>query len=376
MSVDLTRLDTVAPEQVSWLWPGRVPLGKLVTLDGDPGLGKSTLALTMAATITRGGHWPDGTRCDHPGGVLVMSAEDGLADTIRPRLDAAGADVTRVHSVNGRRLTDMELEPLWLSESGVLRDAIEKTSARLLIIDVLMAYLSGDAHKDQDVRRILGPLARVADETACTMLLLRHLNKAKGSDPLYRGGGSIGIVGAARSGLLVAPDPDDNDVRVLTSVKHNLAARAKSWAFRVVAVNINGVDTSRVEWIGEDPRGALELMSDGDTAENFGDMTNKVLDFVVSNGEVRSAQIAKACGISGKAANQYLTRLENRKKIVRIGRGLYGPAKSSEMQDEGSEGSEGFARRILPNEDFGPGPGLGSPQNRQNLQDDYLRISG
>jgi hypothetical protein len=272
-----------------------------------------------------------------------MSAEDGLGDTIRPRLDAAGADVARVHSVNGHRPTTAELEPVSLSDSGVLRDAITETGARLLIIDVLMAYLSGDAHKDQDVRRVLGPLARVADETACTVLLLRHLNKAKGSDPLYRGGGSIGIVGAARAGLLVVPDPDDHDLRVLATVKNNLAPQANSWVFRVVAVNVNGVDTSRVDWIGEDVRGASELMSDGDAADNFGEMTNKVLDFVMSEREVRTAQVAEACGISDKVANQYLNRLVKRSKIIRIGRGLYGPVKSSATQGEESEESEVFA---------------------------------
>jgi hypothetical protein len=207
-------------------------------------------------------------------------------------------------------------------------------------------------------------------------LLLRHLNKARGSDPLYRGGGSIGIVGAARSGLLVAPDPDDNDVRVLATVKNNLAARANSWAFRVVPVNINGVDTSRVDWIGEDDRGAAELMSDGDAADNFGEMTNKVLDFVMSKSEVRTAEVAEACGITDKAANQHLSRLVNRHKINRIGRGLYGPLKSSATQGEESEESEVFASATLPSEDFEPAPELVSLQNLQNLRDDGLRIPG
>jgi hypothetical protein len=94
-------LSEVTPERLSWLWPLRLPLGKLVTLDGDPGVGKSTLALKMAAIITTAGRWPDGTRCLHPGDVILMSAEDGLADTIRPRLDAARADVTKVHAIKG-----------------------------------------------------------------------------------------------------------------------------------------------------------------------------------------------------------------------------------------------------------------------------------
>ena len=232
-----TRLADVQPERVSWLWPGRIPVGKLVTLDGDPGLGKSTLALDITATITTAGTWPDGSICGYPGAVLLMSAEDGLADTVRPRLDAAGADVTKVHAVDGVPVdADGTLRPPTLADVLALEEAIHRTGARLLVIDVVMAYLPDgtDSHKDQDIRRVLSRLAALADRTGCTVLLLRHLNKAKGGDPLYRGGGSIGIVGAARAGLLVAPDPDDPERRVLASVKSNLGPAPESLAYRLV----------------------------------------------------------------------------------------------------------------------------------------------
>jgi hypothetical protein len=113
-----------------------------------------------------------------------------------------------------------------------------------------MAYLptGADSHKDQDIRRVLTRLAAVADRTSCTVLLLRHLNKAKGGDPMYRGGGSIGIVGADRSGMLVAPDPDDLNRRVLTSVKSNLGPPPDSLMYRLVGVGDHGV--ARVQWEG------------------------------------------------------------------------------------------------------------------------------
>jgi RecA-family ATPase len=174
--VTLTRLADVEPECVSWLWPGRIPLGKLVTLDGDPGLGKSTLALTFATPITTAGTWPDGSVCEQPGAVLIMSAEDGLADTVRPRLDAAGADVSKVHAIEGVPLIDEDtgertLRPPSLADVAALEDAINRTGARLLIIDVLMAYLpaGADSHKDQDIRRVLSRLAALADRTGCTI---------------------------------------------------------------------------------------------------------------------------------------------------------------------------------------------------------------
>lgn len=207
----VVRLADVTPERVSWLWPGRLPAGKLVVLDGDPAVGKSTLALSISATVTTGGRWPDGTRCAHLGDVVLLSAEDGLADTVRPRLDAAGADVTRVHAAQG--YPDPEcpgtLVPPTLADVAGLRELVMRVGARLLVVDVLMAYLPGgtDAHKDQHVRRILSRLATMADETGCTVLVLRHLSKGVGGSPLYRGGGSIGIIGAARGACSLRPTP-------------------------------------------------------------------------------------------------------------------------------------------------------------------------
>jgi RecA-family ATPase len=264
--VALTRLADVQPERVSWLWEGYLPVGKLVTLDGDPGLGKSTLSDDMAAKVTTGGTWPDGTRCDYPGDVLLMSAEDGLADTVRPRLDAAGADVTRVHAVDGVPIVDADgyrtLRPPTLADVAALEAAVVQTGARLLVIDVVMAYLpSGtDSHKDQDIRRVLSRLASMADRTGCTVLLLRHLNKAKGGDPLYRGGGSIGIVGAARVGLLVAPDPDYPERRVLASVKSNLGPAPNSLTYRLVGDGEHGV--AHVQWEGQTDHTARSLLAE------------------------------------------------------------------------------------------------------------------
>ncbi len=263
----LTRLSDVTAERVDWIWPGYLPVGKLATLDGDPGLGKSTLALTIAATITRGGTWPDGSSCEHPGDVLLLSAEDGLADTVRPRLDAADADANRVHAIEGRRVLDPEtgetyLRPLSLADVRDLGAAMSQTGARLLIVDVLMAFLPAgtDSHKDQDIRRVLSALAAAADANRCTVLLLRHLNKAKGGDPLYRGGGSIGIVGAARSGLLVAADPADPERRVLASVKSNLGADPDALAYRLVDRPEHGV--AGIVWEGAVSCTARDLLAE------------------------------------------------------------------------------------------------------------------
>lgn len=290
--VVLTRLADVEPERVSWLWPGRIPLGKLVTLDGDPGLGKSTLAVGIAAPVTTGGGWPDGSRCEYPGAVLLMSAEDGLADTIRPRLDAAGADVTAVHAVQGVPIdADGTLRPPTLADIAALEQAITTTGARLLVIDVVMAYLPAgtDSHKDQDIRRVLSRLSALADRTACTVLLIRHLNKAAGRDPIYRGGGSIGIVGAARAGLLVAADPDDPERRVLATVKSNLGPTPDSLAYRLVSADEHGV--ARVQWEGQSTHTAATLLADqGSDDDDRREVDEWLTGYLIDSGGTASAR--------------------------------------------------------------------------------------
>lgn len=261
----MQRLSDVDPERVEWLWPGRFPTGKLVLLDGDPSLGKSTLALTFAAHVSTGKPWPDDESCSL-GDVIVMSAEDGLADTIRPRLDAAEGDPARVHALTAVPTVtedgEVRYRPPTLADTTYLRRAIKQTRARLLIVDVLMAYLPGkvDSHRDQDVRTVLHQLAAVADEARCTVLLLRHLNKASGGNPLYRGGGSIGIVGAARAGFLVAKDPEDDARQVLACTKSNLAATPPSLTYTVVADP--DTQAARIEWGGSSPHAAAALLAD------------------------------------------------------------------------------------------------------------------
>lgn len=297
----LTRLSDVTPERVEWLWPKRLPLGKLATLDGDPGLGKSTLALAIAATVTTGSAWPDHSTCRHPGDVLLLSGEDGLADTVRPRLDAAGADVTRVHAIEGKTLIDPEtgeryLRPLTLADVTDLDHAMAETRAKLLVVDVLMAFLPAgtDSHKDQDIRRVLSALGTAADRNDCTVLLLRHLNKAKGGDPLYRGGGSIGIVGAARAGLLVAADPNDPSRRVLACMKSNLGQMPDSLAYRLVDSPAHGV--AHIEWCGTVHHDARGLLATPDIDDDAGDRTaaeNWLQDYLTESGATPS-KVVKA----------------------------------------------------------------------------------
>lgn len=245
-----TLLADVAAETVAWLSPGRLARGKITVLDGDPGLGKSTLVADWAAALTRGAALPGGAPAD-PAGVVLLSAEDGLGDTIRPRLEAAGADLARVLAVTGIADEGLERLPSFPDDLPFIEEAVARVDAALVVVDPLMAYLGPEVNsfRDQDVRRALAPLAALAERTGAAVLVIRHLNKAAGGAALYRGGGSIGIIGAARCGLLLAADLDDPERRVLAPTKSNLAVPPPALAFRLETAP--GAQVARVAWLGE-----------------------------------------------------------------------------------------------------------------------------
>lgn len=252
-------------EAVEWLWPGRIPAAKLSVLEGDPATAKSTLALDLAARVTRGSAWPDGAPGGLPASVLLLSAEDGSGDTVRPRLEAAGADLERCVCVAGRKVYADQgpvVRPVVLPDDiDWIAHLVEEVGAALVVIDVLAAYLADhvDSHKDQSVRRLLHLLGLAAAATGAAIVLIRHLNKTPGGPALYRGGGSIGIVGAARAAYAVVRDPDDPDHRLVATVKSNLAPEAPTWGYSLVDVPELGV--ARIDWdAGPDQRSASELL--------------------------------------------------------------------------------------------------------------------
>ncbi|MEU8371437.1 AAA family ATPase [Micromonospora tulbaghiae] len=250
----LVRLSTVKRERIDWLWPGYIARGKLHVIDGDPGLGKSTATADLAARVTTGKPWPDGQPGCAPSGVVLLSAEDGLGDTIRPRLEAAGADLDRVVALTGITTVDLETGemyermPALPGDIGRIREAIQQVGAALVIIDPLMAYLGGDvnSHRDQDVRRALAPLAKMGEDTGAAIELIRHNNKGGGNNALYRGGGSIGIIGAARLGFTFARDPEDEHRVIVACTKANITAIPQSLAYHLVDSPEHGC--ARVEW--------------------------------------------------------------------------------------------------------------------------------
>ena len=238
----LTCLADVEPEDVTWLWPGRFPLGKLSAISGDPGLGKSLITMDIAGCVSSGKNWPDGAENTiGAGDVLILSAEDGIADTIRPRLDATGADVSRIHTLDAIREVyddgrNSERALCFDRDMAHLAEALERLENPLLIIvDPITAYLGQtDSHKNAKVRGVLKPLSDMAKRVGACVLTVDHLNKKSGGPAVYRSGGSIAFVAATRAAWGVCKDKEDPERRLVLPIKMNLTKDNSGLAYRVV----------------------------------------------------------------------------------------------------------------------------------------------
>jgi hypothetical protein len=248
-------LQATQPRPLAWLWPGRMAAGRLTLIDGDPGQGKSLLAIDIAARLTSGREMPDGFRPEAPAAVVLLSGEDGMEDTVLPRLLAAGGDVRRTYR------WPEEAGPLVFPQAcAALGQMLRDTAARLVIFDPFFAFLGQEVSSLNDlmIRRALAPLMGVAEETQASLLLIRHLGKDESKQAAYRGLGSIAILGVARTAFLVGPDPVDPKLHVLACMKSNLAAMPPSLGFRIVSA---GDGRPRLEWQGEVPRTADDLVA-------------------------------------------------------------------------------------------------------------------
>ncbi|MCH8270231.1 MAG: AAA family ATPase [Planctomycetes bacterium] len=243
-----TRMSDVAREELRWLWPDRFPMGKLTVLAGMQGLGKSFVALDMAARISTGAAWPDTPDEPNPiGSVLLLTAEDGLGDTVRKRIDDAGADAARIVAVQGTTEKDHGLDQVSIADDiHMLSDlADEIGDVRLVIIDPLTAYLGGgtDIHRDNSVRDVLAPMANFAERHGVAVVAVMHLRKSGSDDALYRVLGSVAFTALARSVWMIGnrPGGEDDRARVFVNSKMNLAVPAGALGFSIVAPGL-------VEW--------------------------------------------------------------------------------------------------------------------------------
>jgi hypothetical protein len=260
------------PEPVRWLWPNWLALGKLHILAGAPGQGKTTIALAFAATVTSGGRWPDGSRCA-PGNVLIWSGEDDPADTLLPRLLAAGADKRRVYFVSGSRVNG-ELESFDPARDMVTlqAEAARIGNVRLIIVDPVVSAVTGDSHKNTETRRALQPLVDLAASMGAALVGITHFSKGgQGSDPTQRVVGSVAFTAVARVVLVAAKvkSEDGEDRRVLARSKSNIGPDEGGFEYHLEQSEpLPGIHASYVAWGASVEGTARELLTDPSEQED------------------------------------------------------------------------------------------------------------
>jgi hypothetical protein len=248
----VVRVSDVKSERVGWLWRRRIACGKLTLLMGDPGVGKSFITIDVTSRVTRGAAWPDGGSVPAPANVLFLAVEDGIADTIKPRLERAGADVERVfvfqtiREERGERLPDFE------RDMAVLEEQIVRLQPALVVVDPVSSYLGkSDSYKDADMRRVLAPLAVVAERHNVAVLALVHMTKgSKDGKALYRAMGSIAFAALARIVLAAGSDPEQPERCYLMPVKQNICPASDTLAYQLRSDSEDADGAARLEWEG------------------------------------------------------------------------------------------------------------------------------
>src|SRR5215213_1284336 len=288
-------LADVQPEQVDFLWYPYIPKGKLTLIEGDPGVGKSWLTCAFAAA-TAAGAGPDGWMQGSPGNVLMLGVEDGLADTIRPRLDAMQADVKRIFALEGA---------LILNDIGLLtlEAEISEVCPMLVVIDPLVAYLGAgvDLHRANETRAVMSRLAKLAETYHCAIVSIRHLTKGGKDRAIYRGVGSIDFTASCRSALLVGSDPDNSNSRAIVHIKSNLTEMGCAVGYKI--------SQGRFYWTGTSDLTAGRILASVGNEEK-GSALRTAEDFlreVLSDGPRASKEIdreAKEAGITKITLNR------------------------------------------------------------------------
>ena len=287
-TIEIIRMSEVDTQAVEWLWEPYIPFGKVTIVQGNPGEGKTTFALRLAAACTTGGTLP-GMKPLPPFQVIYQTAEDGLGDTVKPRLMEAEADLDRVLVI------DEAKRELTLSDERIEK-AITQNGARLIILDPIQAYMGEktDMNRANEVRPMFRRLADVAERTGCAVILIGHLNKAAGGQSAYRGLGSIDFRAAARSVLLIGRVKREPNVRVIVHDKSSLAPEGKPVAFCLDP-------ETGFSWIGEYDITADELLSGagGNTATKTEQAERLILDLLADGKELASEDIVKAAAEAG-----------------------------------------------------------------------------
>ena len=328
----IVNLAHVKREDVAWLWRDRIPLGKLTVLEGDPEVGKSYASLAIATATTLGTRLPGNTEQRAPAKVLILTAEDGLGDTVMPRAEDMGAELRRIDMLTAvRDEKGRERQPSLIDDLDAIEKVLAGDGFDLVIIDPLNAYLGTtiDTHRDAALRSVLTPLAALAERFGVAIICIRHLTKGGRDKPIYRGQGSIAYAAAARVVLLVGKNPDDERERVVVCIKNNLAPHPPSVAFEI--------NDGQFRWRGETMVTAAALLApdQDDEQRSALDEAREFLTMTLADGPQPVANVqsdAKEAGISA-------TTLKRAKAALGV---------RAQRHQEGFGGSEGHWEWLAP----------------------------
>lgn len=305
-SPKVVRMSNVEAEEVDWLWYPYIPLGKVTLFEGDPGLGKSWFTMGLASYISDNKRLP-GSKQRRGGKVLIMSAEDGLGDTIRPRLDSLQANVKNIYAY---------ASPVFFDEDGLaeVEEQIENLKPILLIIDPIVAYMGAkvDLFRANETREIMAGLSHLAERHGCAIIAVRHLTKGGKDKSIYRGVGSIDITAAARSALMVGPHPEEPDHRCICHIKSNLAPKGQTIEYSLTQGMSNPF---RLEGFNEYTAEDIMKANPDAMSRNKDDAENFLKEKLAKKSYTQDLlyRDAEALGISKKQLDRAAERLEIRK---------------------------------------------------------------
>lgn len=292
----VVNLAVVEEKKLKWLWQNHFPLGKISIIAGDPDVGKSFLTMDIAARVSSGSTWPDGSG-NEEGKVLIMTAEDDLEDTVKPRLRKNGAKMENVIALQTIKYTDEKKGeekiklPSLIDNLDLIRDEIQKYDIRAVIIDPINAYLGGvNTHKDAEMRnKVFAPLKDMAEKENVAILCIMHLNKMDSSNAKHRVSGSIGYVAASRATWLIANDNECDQRKLMVPVKFNLGPRPKGKSYKIIT---DDSDMPFIEWEdGEIDITADELVGNKSSRSPARDKAIVFLETILSDGPVHQVKI-------------------------------------------------------------------------------------
>lgn len=302
----LINMEDVEVKAVEWLWYPYIPYGKITILQSDPGTGKTTLMLQLAAWLSKGEALPLVNKESAPINIIYQTAEDGLEDTIKPRLLKSGADCSRILVID-------ESEAELTMNDERLEEAIDRTGARLVILDPIQAYVGSnvDLNRANEIRPVLKQLGNVAERHNCAIVLIGHMNKSSNSKSTYRDLGSIDFQATARSVLIVGRLRDKPSIRIIGHDKSSLAQEGKPMAFEI--------DEEGFKWIGEYDISMEDILS-GTGTESKMKLAEDLLKDMLKDGEKSQTEILEKSNLIG-VSKRVLDEAKKSLEVVSVKKG-------------------------------------------------------